>query len=88
MTPYELAPKVIITETASKEIFFLQVLQDSKQINKLIAQGMEKARGNKYRLDVINNGHVMSFDHDSLDIESIARVANGVKLTEKKEETI
>jgi hypothetical protein len=88
MTAYELAPKVIITETASKNVLFLQVLPDTKQINKLIAQGMEKARGSKYRLDVTHNGHIMSFDHDALDIESIARIANGVKLTEKKEETI
>ena len=86
MSPYELAPKVIITEIATGYVFFLQVLTDSKPINKLIAQGMEKTRGTKFKLEIVNNGHAMSFEHDVLDIESIARVANGVKLTEKKED--
>lgn len=82
---YALAPKVSVTDIASGNVFFLQVLSDSKQINALIAQGMELVRGTKFRLDVSNNGHIMSFEHDQLDIESIARVANGIKIVAKKD---
>lgn len=83
---YATAPKVIIKNKAG-EVLFLQVLDNSKQINKLIQQGMENPRGTNFILSVENNGHVMSFELDKVDIESVARVANGIKVSEKKDDS-
>lgn len=84
MNNIETAPTVSIKDKQGN-LLFLQVMENSKVINKLIALGMETPKGVDFTLTVANSGHVMEFHHASIDIETVARVANGIKVTEAKE---
>lgn len=82
-----IGPKVTVTNAAGEPLYF-QALDDSKVINKLIASAMEHLRGNKFTIKIENNGHVMEFPVETVSIENIARTANGIKVTEKKEAAV
>jgi hypothetical protein len=83
MSTYENAPKVTVKDRDGN-IHFLQVLDSSKTINKLIALGMESVKGTNFVLTVTNNGHVMEFPSVAVNLDEVARTANGIKITEPK----
>jgi hypothetical protein len=77
----------ISVKQAGVEIY-AQVLDDSKTLNNVIAHLMQQPTGTLVQAVVSNNGHDMTFNSTSLEIEPLIRKVNGIVTREGKKKAV
>lgn len=60
-------------------VVYSQVTDDSKQMNKVVAQLMQGPSGDVFTATVTNNGHSLPFGLASIDLLALVKAVNDIK---------
>lgn len=73
-----------IKVTQNNKVLYQQLLDSDETMNVTIAHLMQQPQGDKVLTEVENNGHVLKFSNETLDVERLIRRVNGIVIRSKK----
>lgn len=68
-------------------VVYAQITDDSKQMNKVVAQLMQGPSGNVFTATVTNNGHSLPFSLASIDLLALVKTVNDIKTVTRTPKT-
>lgn len=67
-----------ITVTKGEVSIYQQLLEDSSTLNHTVSHLMQQVQGENFITKIVNNGHVLTFRNQNLNIEKLVRRVNGI----------